>query len=141
MTDRPIRKIIIHCSDTYRHMDWGREDIRRIHVEENGWSDIGYHVIIRRDGSQEIGRDLDGDGDSIEHVGAHAYGHNADSIGICLIGGKPNFNFTWAQLAELKKVVESLKVNYPEAEIIGHNSVSHKECPMFDVEAMFEYLQ
>ena len=50
--------IVIHCADTYEDMDIGAEDIRKWHVEERGWSDIGYHKVIRRDGTVEDGRDL-----------------------------------------------------------------------------------
>ena len=73
--------IVIHCADTYETMDIGAEDIRKWHVEERGWSDIGYHKVIRRDGTVETGRDID-------VSGAHAAGFNSVSIGVCLVGGR-----------------------------------------------------
>ena len=72
-------------------MDIGVKEIRKWHVDENKWSDIGYHDVIRRNGAIETGRPL-------EKPGAHAKGHNQNAIGICLVGGKaddggPEFNF------------------------------------------------
>lgn len=104
---RTIDSIIIHCAYTPPGMDIGATEIRRWHVEERGWKDIGYHYVVRRDGDVEPGRDLDGDGDVVEEVGAHAAGHNAHSIGICLVGGRaeddqaPDCNFTPAQWSSL----------------------------------------
>ena len=76
---RSIDKIIIHCSATPPHKDFSAEDIRDWHVKGNKWSDIGYHYIVKLDGSMEYGR-------PIEVPGAHCKGHNQDSIGICYIG-------------------------------------------------------
>lgn len=126
--------IIIHCLDTRGDQDVGVDEVRRWHVEENGWSDIGYAYLIRRSALIEHGRDLDGDGDVDDEVGAHAYGFNRESIGIALAGGMPNFNFTWAQLLQLRHLVQDIMKRNPSIEkVIGHNDVSAKGCPMFDV--------
>ena len=132
---REITHIIIHCSATPKSMDIGADKIRDWHVNGNGWSDIGYHEVIRRSGEIEHGRPHN-------KQGAHAAGHNKNSIGICLIGGidksgKAQFNFTMHQLNALAGLVNGLKVKYPKATVIGHNSVSSKECPSFDVAALF----
>ena len=120
--------IIIHCSDTPKEMDIGADTIRRWHVEENGWSDIGYHWIIKRDGTIEPGRSQDA-------VGAHARNYNDKSVGVCMVGGKPEANFTSAQWSQLESLILQLRVEYPRAQIIGHNQVSGKTCPNFDVES------
>lgn len=136
---RGIEKIIIHCADTYASMDVGANEIRQWHLDR-GWSDIGYHYVIRRNGVIETGRDLDDDGDVDEHVGAHALGHNAHSLGICLVGGKgndgqPDCNFTLAQWESLGKLVSDLEARYPGADVIGHRDVSDKACPTFNAGA------
>lgn len=77
---RKISEIIIHCADTPEGRDDSIEDIRRWHKARN-FKDVGYHYVIRLDGTLEKGR-------MIEDVGAHCTGHNAESIGICYIGGK-----------------------------------------------------
>lgn len=134
---RKINQIIVHCADTYATMDIGAEEIRAWH-KQKGWQDIGYHFVVRRDGTLETGRDIDGDGDILEEVGAHALGYNANSIGICLAGGKahngkPEFNFSQQQLDTLRSFLVVFTALLPGVEIIGHNQVSDKACPGFDV--------
>lgn len=123
-------KIIIHCSATKPTMDIGASDIDRWH-RERGWLKIGYHYVIKRDGQLEEGRD-------IEDVGAHAKGHNASSVGICMVGGvdenmKPEDNFTDEQWITLETTVDMLEEKYSGVEVIGHNDVSSKACPSFNV--------
>ena len=128
---RNINKVIVHCSDTYPDMDIGAEDIRLWHVEERGWDDIGYHYVIRRCGRVEKGRE-----ESVS--GAHAKGHNENSIGVCMVGGKAQgpvhpVNFTRSQWRALDALVTRLQNDYPGIDVIGHSDVSKKPCPMFDV--------
>lgn len=125
--------IVVHCSDTYETMDIDAATIRKWHVEERGWSDIGYHKVILRDGTVEQGRP---DADS----GAHARNYNSKSIGICLVGGRGDDdqaadNFTDAQFDSLRDLLSELKDKHPNAEILGHRDLDgvSKECPSFDV--------
>jgi N-acetylmuramoyl-L-alanine amidase len=130
---RQINKIIIHCAATRPSMDVGAVEIRRWHVQGNGWSDIGYHGVIRRNGVLESGR-------SLNEPGAHTSGHNKDSIGICLVGGvmedgkTPEANFTPEQWATLERTVGDLLRKYPNATVHGHNEFAAKACPSFDVQ-------
>ena len=50
--------IVIHCADTPDDRDVDMATIKKWHVEERGWSDIGYHFVIRRNGLVEAGRDI-----------------------------------------------------------------------------------
>jgi len=90
--------------------DWSVERIRKIHMEENGWKDVGYHYIIRADGTIEKGRD-------INKVGAHAKGRN-NYIGIALTGYD---EFTDAQYKSLAKLFNKLDLQYLEPH--------HEDCP------------
>lgn len=126
---REINRIIVHCSATPAGMDIGRDEIDQWH-RDRGFNGIGYHFVIRRSGDVEIGRPEN-------EVGAHTRGHNEDSIGICLVGGKASFNFTADQIAELVELVEALEDRYPGATVHGHNEFSAKLCPQFDVAAFF----
>ena len=74
-----VNYITIHCSATRAEQNITEEDIRKWHLDR-GWSDIGYHCVIRRNGMIEFGRPLD-------VCGAHVKGYNHNSIGICLVGG------------------------------------------------------
>ena len=76
---RRITEIIVHCSATPEGKDYTVLDIRKWHKQQ-GWSDIGYHYVVYRNGHIEAGRDVD-------IIGAHCEGHNAHSIGVCYIGG------------------------------------------------------
>lgn len=125
-----VTEIIIHCSSTFTRMDIGVAEIRDWHVGENGWEDVGYHYVIRRDGTVEPGRDL-------RCAGAHCVGHNSNSIGICLVGGlldsgKPGDNFTQAQFDALADLLGHMKHVYPKARICGHCEFADKACPAFD---------
>ena len=106
---RKINEIIIHCSDTQEGCDVTAADIRRWHTTPKekggrGWRDIGYHYVIRLDGTIEVGR-------TIERVGAHCIGrngedHNSHSIGICYIGGrhmKEDGTSVWADTRTAKQ--------------------------------------
>lgn len=124
--------IVIHCSATKEHMDVDAALIRKWHVNENGWRDIGYHYVIRRNGEIELGR-------NVKDTGAHASGYNHKSIGICMVGGmaednSAENNFTDKQWTALTDRVKSILVDYPNAKVIGHNEISKKECPSFDVQ-------
>jgi hypothetical protein len=131
-----INRIVIHCADTPADMDIGAAEIRRWHVEENGWKDIGYSHVIRRNGVIELGRDLDGDGDVLDEVGAHVAGFNTGSLGICLVGGKGGANFTREQWASLESLIGSLLALFPGAQVCGHRDLDKgKTCPNFDVRA------
>lgn len=96
--ERLIDTIIIHCSATPDHMDIGVDWIRKKHMKERGWRDVGYHAVIRRDGTVEWGRDK-------ETIGAHTKGFNATSLGVCLIG---THQFTNIQMAALKTLLTGL---------------------------------
>ena len=77
---RKINKLIVHCSATPEYKNFDVNDIREWHVKGNGWSDCGYHYVIKLDGTLQEGR-------PVEKIGAHCAGHNRDSIGVCYIGG------------------------------------------------------
>lgn len=142
---RHLDEIIVHASAT--QPKWMADksagdkvaEIRRWHVEDNGWSDIGYHFIIDRDGIVVKGRPLD-------RAGAHARGRNSHSVGICLIGGfggsasdKFTDNFTPAQATALRNLIDRLKRDYPTIKVVsGHNQYASKACPCFNVPRFLE---
>ena len=127
---RTIKELIVHCSATPECKDYSVDTIRQWHLQR-GFSDIGYHYVIYRDGSIHTGRD-----ESI--IGAHCTGHNANSIGVCYIGGcasdgkTPKDTRTTEQKQSLVKLLKELKTKYPQASIHGHRDFSSKACPSFD---------
>lgn len=94
---------------------------------------VGYHFVITRHAVVQKGRKL-------EDAGAHVYGHNKHSIGICLVGGvaedgkTPEDNFTATQLVALYALLKEMRQVYPSAEIVGHWELEPaKTCPVFDI--------
>lgn len=134
---RKITKIIVHCADTPEGRDDKAADIRRWH-KARGFNDIGYHYIVDLDGTIEPGRDL-------EKAGAHTTGHNADSIGVCYIGGadtdmKPKDTRTEEQKTALRLLLKYLVQKYPGAKIYGHRDFANKSCPSFDAKTEYKEL-
>lgn len=129
---RKISTIIIHCAATKPSMDIGLKEIEKWHLER-GFNSVGYHYIIRRNGQIENGRPKD-------RAGAHTQGHNANSIGICLVGGisekgAPEANFTRNQWKSLERLIRILKADFPWVTVHGHNEFTKaKACPSFDVQ-------
>ena len=126
LTPDCIRYLVVHCSDTPDCDDLDARDIHAMHLGF-GWNGIGYHGVITRDGSHKNGRP--------EYwVGAHVYGHNDASLGVCLIGRS---DFTPPQMQALEALLRDWKSRYPDAEICGHSDFpsTEKTCPNFDVKA------
>lgn len=134
--------IAVHCSATPATATTvDAAEIRRWH-RAKGWRDIGYHYVIKRDGTVEKGR-----ADNVP--GAHEPRINSHSIAICLIGGSPpagsaeakkglgENNYTPDQWASLLTLVGTLHAKHPSAVVLGHRDVPgvRKACPSFDVKA------
>lgn len=153
---RVITEIINHCSDTPDGIHFDIEDITNWHVNPkklkgekyrykgivynnkeclpkkvrdekgNGWSDVGYHFVVLLDGTIQVGRQL-------KNIGAHCYGHNKHSIGICYIGGaKGKDTRTNAQKKSLLKLNKQMNKMFPESVVCSHSEFSVKTCPNFN---------
>ena len=129
---RRIDLIVIHCSATRATQRYTVDDCRRDH-RARGFADIGYHYYITRDGVVHAGR-------ALYQVGAHATGYNEHSIGICYEGGldirgRPCDTRTPEQKETLRKLLERLKEDYPEAKVVGHRDLPgvKKDCPCYNV--------
>lgn len=136
--------IVVHCSATPPGSDIGADEIDDWH-RNRGWSGIGYHAVIRRDGTVEFGRHFD-------EAGAHVKGQNYRSVGVCMVGGVDDRgdaqdNFSQAQFESLRATIAFLERAYPDASVVGHRDLSPdldgdgiidrsewlKECPSFEV--------
>lgn len=133
---RKVNKIIIHCTATPEGRDVSIDEVRRWHVKERGWRDVGYHFLIRLDGTIEEGR-------PIEMTGAHTKGHNWDSIGIAYAGGmskdmtEPEDTRTDEQKDSLVELLCQLHDCYGGT-VYGHRDFSAKDCPSFDAKTEYE---
>jgi hypothetical protein len=126
--------LVVHCSATKASQNVDEVEIRKWH-QAKGWQDIGYNIVIPRDGTIQIGRPMD-------YCGAHVEGYNNRALGICLIGGiaedgKAEDNFTPKQKEALIVALRFCRLYAPGARIQGHRDFPNvaKDCPSFDVRA------
>ena len=147
---RRISEIIVHCSATPEGKDFTVADITRWH-KARGFNTIGYHYVIYRDGTVHTGR-------PVSVIGAHCEGHNANSIGVCYVGGltsdgkKAKDTRTLKQKDALVLLLSNLKRQYPSSVIKGHRDcspdINHdgkiepcewvKSCPSFDAKEEYK---
>ena len=127
---RKIDLIVVHCSATRCDRSYPVETLIADHGKRFGYT--GYHYYVTRDGRlyQTRHENL---------VGAHAKGYNKHSIGVCYEGGlnpqgKPADTRTDKQKKTLLGLLCSLKLDYPDAMILGHRDLPdvHKVCPCFN---------
>jgi N-acetylmuramoyl-L-alanine amidase len=113
---RAIRKIVIH----HTGVDTTLEKLRAS-MQRRGYSDIPYHFVILADGSVHATRPL-------ERMGAHCRGHNADSVGVALMGNLDKVPPTEAQVAALARLLAELRRKW-DVPIFGHGELRNTACP------------
>lgn len=148
MKIKDIKFIVLHCSATRSDVAYTPDQMEADH-RARGWRSAGYHFYVRRSGEVVRLRPLG-------QIGAHAWGFNRCSIGVCYEGGlspegKPEDTRTEAQRYALRGLLRRLKELCPGVVILGHRDLSPdrdgngriephewlKVCPSFD--AITEY--
>lgn len=143
--------IVIHCSATKETSDFSLADLKRSHLAR-GWSDVGYHFYITKDGVVHRGRPID-------RMGAHVRGFNRNTVGVCYEGGldangKAKDTRTMAQQSSMLTLLKSLTQVFPIEYIKGHRDYSPdldgdgkieshewmKQCPCFDAIPEYKFL-
>lgn len=132
---RAIHTVVFHCSASNNPLHDDIEVVRKWHVEDNSWDDVGYHFFIKSNGELQYGR-------SLELTPAAQKGFNEGTITICLHGLHPE-DFT----AEQRKTVRELSalidyfysgqmayINYRDRiRFKGHKDFDRNRlCPVFD---------
>ena len=117
---RSTNRVIVHHSAS---SDVAAKTIHSWHLNQ-GWSGIGYHFVIRRNGNIERGRELSAIG---SHSGPKG---NGDSVGVCLAGNFEIDKPTAAQINSLVwLIVKYLEPRYGSLQVIGHSDVMATACP------------
>ncbi|MFB2531015.1 peptidoglycan-binding protein [Paracoccus sp. p3-h83] len=127
---RSVDRVFLHCSasDNPAHDSAAVMDAWH---KECGWAGIGYHFFIRKDGTLELGRDL-------EKTPAAQEGNNTGTIAICL-HGLDEAKFTKAQFDTLRVVCAQIHRAYGgRVTFHGHKEVARKDCPVFDYAAVLD---
>lgn len=118
-------RIVIHHTGNPYDDDLSAEQIHASHQAQR-WSGIGYHFVIRKDGSIELGR-------PDWSIGAHAYGFNSDSIGIHVCGNFDQAEPTKAQLDALPQLIADICDAYgliaADTIVVGHRDLMATACP------------
>jgi N-acetyl-anhydromuramyl-L-alanine amidase AmpD len=134
---RHITLIVIHCSAVKPDQQSSAAQIDSWHRQRGFHLGIGYHYVIRRDGTLEMGRP--------EYmVGAHCKNHNQHSIGVCYEGGldirgDPADTRTPQQRETMRQLINELRERYPKAIVVGHHNLNPlKACPCFDAVKEFK---
>lgn len=106
------------------HHRAGNGDVESIHRQHlnQGWSGIGYHYYVRKDGTIYPGRPE-------WAIGAHASGHNYNTIGICAEGDFEIEHMPEAQKNAIKELIAYLKTKYNIKFIKRHSDWSATACP------------
>ena len=124
-TRRITDQIVIHHTGNPWDDDLSAAEIDASHKAQ-GWTCIGYHYVIRKDGTVEEGR---------PHwtVGAHAYGHNSHTIGIHVCGNFEEAEPTDGQIESLAMLLANLCTDYgltiDRDSIVGHRELMPTACP------------
>lgn len=145
---RKITHIVVHCTATREGRPIDAKTIDKWH-RQRGFAGIGYHYVVKLDGSVELGRPL-------AKPGAHVRGHNRYTVGVVYVGGlsyelAPKDTRTPEQKEALRSLLRELKERFPNAEICGHRDFSPdlnhngiiepfefvKACPCFDVKVEY----
>lgn len=121
---RRVTRVFIHCSASDHASHDDVSVMHQWHVQR-GWSMVGYHFFIKKDGTLQTGRPL-------WKTPAAQRGHNRNTIAICLHGLKKD-KFTSAQFNTLKELCREINMSYNRRITFhGHCEVSAKSCPVFD---------
>lgn len=124
--NRHVDRVFLHCTaSSYDHHD-DIEVVRAWHLGR-GWSDVGYHYMIHKDGSISAGRDL-------EKTPAAQKGHNKGTIAIAMHGGQDaRDDFSTKQIVTLREFCEDIRYAYGGAITFhGHGEVVIRDCPIYD---------
>ena len=139
--DREVTEVVVHWSETHTNKNIGSEEINKIHLEL-GLEGIGYHYVIRRDGSLQRGRPV-----NIKGQHAPVNNHDERSVGIVFVGGinvptgtpnSENFlsaqSLTRSQINTFDHFCRAFYAVFPGAQIVGHSEIDEDEIdPGFEV--------
>ena len=141
--------LVIHCSATPNTMYVNGEMIKRWHTNPkdkggNGWKQVGYETVIRRDGT--VDKLIESNGDDIVdawEITNGARGINSVSAHICLIGGydeegNPNLDMTPEMHDALVGEIKNYIMEQSDIQIAAHYHFSSKTCPNFPLEEWLE---
>ena len=132
---RNVKRLVFHHFGKQPPKGMNAAKIRRMHIEDRGWDDIGYHGVIMPDGELQGGRPVD-------EAGAHTFGFNRGSLGIMFVAGLQREGYTIptrAQLETARLLIAECRDYYGnDIDICGHRDLRPTLCPGFDIKHWLE---
>ena len=123
---RQIRRIVVHHAAAATNF----ERMRRDHIDNRGWSDIGYHFVIEERGKVRLGR-------PVHRQGAHVVGNNADTIGVCVAVDAREPVRPRAMRALVRIVADLLRqYGLTVSDVVGHGELAATLCPCMDMDEL-----
>jgi len=149
---KPLKYLVLHCTATPEGREVKSEEIRQWHTGPvskggRGWKQVGYTDMFHLDGTVErlVRNNEDAVVDNWEITNGAA-GYNSVSRHIVYVGGleqktmKAKDTRTPSQLKAMEKYVTQFHKQFPNVKIVGHNELSDKDCPCFDVQEWLSQL-
>jgi len=133
-----LERLVIHCTATPEGREVTRDDIEQWHLVGRGWSRVGYSDMIHLNGEVENLIPYNND-DIVDpwEISNGARGYNSTSRHVVYVGGmkdgEPHDTRTPEQWTALQVYVKEFLARHPDADVVGHNQLSSKACPSFDV--------
>lgn len=138
--NKRIKNLVIHCTATPPDREVTKKDIENWHLSGRKWSRLGYSDLINLKGELIALTDWNQDGIIENHeMTWGAAGINSISMHLVYAGGLnssfiPTDTRNGFQLHAMLIYINFVILRWPWIKIIGHNKVSNKACPSFDVE-------
>lgn len=144
-SSRPLDFLVIHCTATPEYINITGKQIKEWHTSPkpkgNGWKQVGYTYLFLLNGTIEQLVENNNDGwVDVNEVTNGASGFNSKALHICYVGGlcsitkKPKDTRTVEQIKSLTSFVKDFNNKFPKVKIVGHNELSNKACPSFNVQ-------
>ena len=134
LNNRPTTDMIVLHHTGENDIDASAEQIHSWHLNQE-WAGIGYHFVIRKDGTIERGRPE-------WAVGSHAYGENSHTIGIHISGdfeqAKPTKSQIESCAALIADLCERYNISCDRARIVGHGELMPTACPGKNLQALLD---
>ena len=123
---REITRVVVHHAGATTTT----AAMRRHHIEDRGWSDIGYHYVVEECGKVRLGR-------PVHRQGAHVVGHNRDTIGVC-VAVDARHPVTFRTMGTLVRLIADLVHQYrlTASDVFGHGELAATQCPGLDIKQL-----
>jgi len=118
------RTVVVHHSVEYETDDvTTMRIVQDLHMDDNGWADIGYHFGVGQAGGVYEGRALNA-------RGTHVEGYNTGSVGVVLLGDFEIDFPSAVQVEAARRLIDWLALRLELTHLAGHRDFNPTtQCP------------